>query len=135
MGADVCINRFEQDVESTILKETDDHGSDVFLEMAGAQKSISQGLKTLRSGGRVSLLGLPSKPISLEWTSDIVLKEAHINGIWGRRVWQTWEQMGELLKGGLDINPIITHRLKLEDFEKAIELASSGKAGKIIMTP
>lgn len=134
MGADVCINRFDQDVESVIMEETE-HGSDVFLDMAGAEAAIRQGLRTLRPGGRVTLLGLPPKPISLEWSGDVVLKEAHINGVWGRKVWGTWERMSNLLENGLDITPIITHELNIEDFEKAIELASSGKSGKIILSP
>lgn len=134
MGADVLINRFDEDVEKRITEEAP-QGADVFLDMAGAEKALQQGFRTLRRGGRATLLGLPSKPITLDWAKDVVLKEAHINGIWGRRVWDTWETMASLLKGGLDITPVITHKLKLEEFEKAIELSTSGKAGKIVMYP
>lgn len=134
MGADVLINRFDEDVEKRITEEAP-HGADVFLDMAGAEAALQQGFRTLRRGGRATLLGLPPKPVTLDWAKDVVLKEAHINGIWGRRVWETWETMASLLKGKLDITPVITHKLKLEEFEKAIKLSTSGKAGKIVMYP
>jgi len=38
-----------------------------------------------------------------------------------------------LLSGKLDIRPVITHVLGWDDFEKAVELQRSGKAGKIVL--
>ena len=136
MGADVIINRHEEDVIKRILEETDGIGSDVLLEMSGSPVAINQGLKSLRPGGRVTLLGLPKKEVKLDWSKDVVLKEARINGIWGRKLFDTWIIMSRLLASGrLDITPIITHKLRLEEYEKAIELAASGKAGKVVMFP
>jgi threonine 3-dehydrogenase len=136
MGADVLINRHEEDVIKRIMEETEGIGADVFLEMSGSPEAVNQGLKSLRRGGRVTLLGLPPEEVKLNWSSDVVLKEAHINGIWGRKMFDTWIITSRLLGSGrLDITPIITHKLKLKDYDKAIELAASRQAGKVVMFP
>jgi threonine 3-dehydrogenase len=136
MGADVIINRHSEDVVKRILEETNDLGADVFLEMSGSPIAIDQGLKSLRSEGTVVLLGLPPTDVTLNWSKDVVLKCAHIRGIWGRRIFQTWYVMSGLLHSGkLDITPIITHKFKLEEIDKAIEVMKSGQSGKVVLYP
>ena len=136
MGADVIINRHEDDVIKRILEETDGLGSDVLLEMSGSPVAIEQGFKSLRSGGNVVALGLPSGQVNLDWSNDIVLKLANIQGISGREMFSTWHTMSRILSSGkLDISPIITHKFKLEEIDKAMEAAKSREAGKIILYP
>ena len=88
----------------------------------------------MRSGGRASLLGIPSEPFELDVARDIIFKGALVQGITGRRIFETWYQMEALLAGGkLNLEPAITHRLKLSEFQKAMELLQSGEAIKVIM--
>ncbi len=135
MGADVTVNSGKEDSIKVIKDLTNGLGSDVFLEMSGAQAAITQGLKALRSGGRAVLLGLPSKDISVDWSSDIVLKLISMQAIYGRKV-ETWHQMAGLMKSKLvDVTPVITHRFKLEEFDKAFEAIKSGGAAKVVMFP
>jgi len=90
----------------------------------------------VRRGGRISLLGLTSKPISLNFSADIIFKGITIQGINGRRMYQTWFQMTALLKAGkLDLHPVITDRIGIRDFPKAMERLKTGEASKILVYP
>jgi threonine 3-dehydrogenase len=136
MGADIIINRREQDPLKELMDITDNQGADVVLEMAGTESSINQSLKAVRPGGRVALLGLPPEHVSIDWSKDVVLKDVDIKAIYGRKLWDTWNITSTLLHSKrLDITPIITHKFKLDEFEKAMEAAKSGSAGKVIMFP
>ena len=81
----------------------------------------------------MSLLGLPSKPIELNLAEDIIFKGTTVQGINGRRMYQTWYQMAALLKAGkLDLHPVITDRIAMKDFAKAMERLKTGEASKIL---
>jgi threonine 3-dehydrogenase len=56
-------------------------------------------------------------------------------GIYGRRIYDTWERTQALLRGGLDVSPIITHRLPLEEWSQAFDLIASRHAGKVVLLP
>jgi len=135
MGADRVFNVSKDDMVAEILRETDGLGVDVLLEMAGQASSINEGLRALRKGGWVSLLGLPSNPVEVDLNDGIIFKGAKVYGINGRRMFDTWYEMQALLRAGLDLTPLITHRFKFEDFQEAFELAVSGNSGKIILYP
>ncbi len=92
------------------------------------------GLRALRHGGWMSQLGLPARPVEIDLANEVIFPMAHVQGIFGRRIWETWEQMSRLLRRGLDITPVITHRLPLDRFAEAFSLLESGNAGKVILT-
>lgn len=133
MGADMVLNASAEDVPARIRHATGGRGADVVLEMSGHRSGLRDGLQALANGGWVSLLGLPSGPVEIDLANDVIFKEAHLAGVFGRRMWETWEQAAALLKMGLDITPVITHRFPLERFEEAFALLSSGEAGKVIL--
>lgn len=136
MGADEVINSREVDPVAEINRLTAGAGVDVVLEMSGNPHAIRQGFEMLRNGGRYSMLGVPSKPMELDIAKSIIFKGATVNGITGRRMYDTWYKSSALLKSGkLDISPIITHRFKLEEFEKGFELMNAGECGKVILIP
>lgn len=82
------------------------------------------------------MLGIPSRPIELDLANDVVFKGATVYGVTGRRVWETWYQTRALLgSGAVDVGPIITHRLPLEEFEKGMELMRTGQCGKVVLLP
>ncbi|MFH1424188.1 MAG: L-threonine 3-dehydrogenase [archaeon] len=136
MGADVCINRHDEDVEKRAKEETDGRGPDVVLEMSGAPAAIEQSLRVVAKTGRVVYLGLPSKPVTINWASDFVLKDLSLKGIYGRKLFDSWETTHELVGGGkIDLKPLVTHRYKLEEFEKGFEAMKTGDVGKVVFTP
>lgn len=136
MGADKTIDVSKTAMVDTVLGETGGLGVDVLLEMAGHPSAINDGLRVLRKGGWVSLLGITQdKKVAIDLNDGIIFKGARIYGINGRRMYDTWYKMQALLRAGLDLTPMITHRFKFEQFEQAFALASSGKSGKIILYP
>jgi threonine 3-dehydrogenase len=104
--------------------------------MSGSPQAMRDGLTALRGGGRLSYLGLPKESFDLDWNRLVIFKGATIHGIIGRRMYETWYQMDNLLGSGrLDIRPAITHVMAMEKFEEAIALLRSGKAGKVVLVP
>jgi threonine 3-dehydrogenase len=107
---------------------------DVVLEMSGHPAAIAQGFRSIRKNGRFSLLGIPAQPITTDLAKDIIFPGVTVQGINGRRMFETWYQMDALLVSGkVDLKPLITHHFKMEDFKAAFEVGLSGNAGKIIL--
>jgi threonine 3-dehydrogenase len=136
MGADRVIDTTGEDAVAVIKAETGGNGADVVLEMSGHPDGVRQAFKMLRAGGRISLLGIPSQPVTLDLADDIIFKGATVLGINGRRMWQTWYQGQALLRSKkVDLTPLITHTLPLAEIEKGMELLRAGEAAKIILYP
>ena len=136
MKADLALNPAKDDVKARILEATSGVGVDVVLEMSGHPDGIRTAFDVVRRGGRLSLLGLTSKPISLNFSEDIIFKGITIQGINGRRMYETWYQMTALLKAGkLDLHPVITDRLSMRDFDKGMARLTTGEASKILLYP
>ena len=135
MGATYAINPREVDPVQRILDITAGLGVDVVLEMSGHPGAIRQGFKSLRNGGRVSLLGLPSSMIELDLANDIIFKGATVLGISGRNIFDTWYRTRRILESDqLDLKKVITHTLPFERIHDAMEIMKSGDCGKIVMT-
>ncbi|HEX6505406.1 MAG TPA: L-threonine 3-dehydrogenase [Terriglobales bacterium] len=136
MKADLVLDPTKDDVRQIVAERTAGAGVDVVLEMAGHPSAIRTAFDIVRRGGRISLLGLTSKPISLNFSEDIIFKGITVQGINGRRMYQTWYQMTALLKAGkLELHPVITDRMAMADFSKGMERLTTGEASKILLYP
>ncbi len=136
MGADRLIHPFEEDPVALILDETQGRGVDVLLEMSGAEPALTQGLKALRSGGRVSLLGLFPGTVTVDLNELVILKGVTVYGITGRRMFDTWYKVTELVESGrVDLRPLITHRLPLDEAPQGMELLKNKEAVKVVLYP
>lgn len=136
LGADVVINPTREDVVARVLEETGDMGADVIGEFSGNKQAIEQAFKYLKAGGAISMLGLPSEKIELDFSNDIIHKGISIYGVTGRRIYDTWYQVKELVESGkLHLDKIITHELPLREINRAGEIMGSGNCGKIVLIP
>ncbi|UCG29466.1 MAG: L-threonine 3-dehydrogenase [candidate division WOR-3 bacterium] len=136
VGADVVLNPRKDKVVTRVLEETDGLGVDIVLEMSGNPRAISDAFSALRPGGRYSILGIPDKPMEIDIGKHIVFKYATVQGINGRLMFSTWHKTARFLSSGrLDLEPIITHRLRLDEYEKGMELMKQGNCGKILLYP
>jgi threonine 3-dehydrogenase len=136
MGATLVIDSSQTDPAAEVLSRTEGVGVDVVLEMSGNPTAIRQGFRMLRRGGRISLLGIPSKNMELDLANDVIFKGATVQGINGRRMFDTWYKMQALLKSGaLKLDPLITDRMPMTEFERGIHLLLSGDASKILLYP
>lgn len=134
MGADLALDA-RTNVVSRLRAETDGNGVDIVLEMSGQSSALHQGLEAVTNGGRVSLLGTHTVPATIDLSKEVIFKGLRIYGITGRQLWDTWYRTTALLEEGLDLSPIITHRLPLADYEQAFEVVASGHAGKVVLLP
>lgn len=136
MGATTVVNSMNEDPLEVVAKLTNGNGVDVVCEMSGHPIAMNQGFKMVTNGGRVSILSLPVKPVEIDVTNDIVFKGITVQGITGRRMYETWQQVSGLLSSGqVDVKPMITHHMALEDFEKGFNLMIEGKCGKVVLHP
>lgn len=118
-----------------VRNATGGKGADVVLEMSGNAGAIKTCLKAARNGGRVSLLGIPSEPVEIDLANDVVFKALRVDGVTGRKMWDTWYKTSALVGGILDLSPLITHQMDMEDFATGFELMKEGKCGKVVMYP
>ena len=103
------------------------------MELTGSQAAVKNATGALRRGGDLVFVGLFSGPVEIDVTNDIIYKEANVYGITGRIMWDTWwTAQSILLSGKVDPSPVITHQFGLEDYDQALQLAESGKTGKIV---
>ncbi|MBO9522824.1 MAG: L-threonine 3-dehydrogenase [Nocardioidaceae bacterium] len=133
LGADHALPGDDPEWPEQARHLTGGDGPDVLLEMSGNPTAISQGLSSLRRGGTAALLGVPTKPVELDLLNDVVFKGATIRGVFGRRMYETWHQVENMLVGGrLNLDSVISHRIPIRDYERAFALMSSDQAMKIV---
>jgi threonine 3-dehydrogenase len=135
MGADLALDAVAPDTEQRIAEATSGDGVEVVLEMSGAPAALDQALRVITRGGSISLLGIFGEPPRVDLSELVIMKGIRLHGIFGRRIYDTWERTQSLLRGGLDVTPIITHRLALEEWEQAFDLIGSRHAGKVVLLP
>lgn len=134
LGAVEAYDARDPDWIKDIKKQTRGDGPDVLLEMSGAASAFEQGFKAIRNGATAALLGVLSRPITFDFNDLVIFKGVKIHGIYGRRMFQTWYQMEELLLSGrLELDDVITHEFPLEQFEKAFATMISGDGIKVVM--
>ena len=131
MGAHDAVT--PQDAEQAVRAATGGLGVDVVLEMSGVPAAIHQAFGLVRVGGRVQMLGIPAKPMDVNFATEIIFKGITVYGVVGRRMYDTWIQMTQFLRSGqFDPSPVITHRFPLEQFDDAIAAIKGGSAGKVV---
>jgi threonine 3-dehydrogenase len=89
-------------------------------------------LEKMNHGGKIAMLGIPPKSVAIDW-NNVIFKGLTIKGIYGREMFETWYKMVSLLQSGLDLSPIITHSMPVDDFQSGFEIMGSGKSGKVIL--
>jgi threonine 3-dehydrogenase len=132
LGADLEINPLERSLADAMSELGMVEGFDVGLEMSGNPAALHDMISTMDNGGKIALLGIPPKQAPIDW-NDIVFKGLTLQGIYGRKMFETWYKMLAMLQTGLDVAPIITHRFAAVDYEAAFDVVRSGNCGKVIL--
>ncbi len=143
-GADVCfdvnqpVHELYRDVRR---REKEAQGVDVVLEMSGSPSAYRDAFELVRNGGTVVLLGIPREPVLFDFAHSVVWKGVTIKGVFGRRLFGTWETMLKLLRSdrmGLKekLTWLVAPRAyRLSEYEEAFQTLLSGQAMKLIFTP
>ena len=132
VGVDLVLSPTDGDIAATLEKEAPG-GVDATLEMSGHPSSLALAIEATRHGGRLSLLGVYGNALQTIDVNAAIFKGLRIQGIVGRRLWETWDQMHELLLSQkLNLAPVVTHQMHYTEFQKAMELMKKGQAGKVV---
>ena len=132
MHVDVALNIKQMSIKDVQKKLGMKEGFDVAMEMSGSADALHDMLENMAHGGRIAILGIPSKEISIDWRK-VIFNMLTIKGIYGRLMYESWYKMTVLLQSGLDIGPVITHRFSYRDFQEAFQIMRSGNSGKVIL--
>ncbi len=132
LGATRIVNVARENLTDVMREIGMVEGFDVGLEVSGNAKAFRSMLDTMNHGGSIALLGIFPEEVAIDW-STVVFKGLFVKGIYGREMFDTWYKMSAMLKSGLNIAPVITHRFKAEDFEQGFQILNAGKSGKVIL--
>lgn len=132
MGASMTVNPSMGEKISDSLKYLGVAGFDVGLEMSGASRAINEMIENMYNGSNIALLGILPDDTAVAW-DKIIFKALTLKGIYGREMFETWHKMEQMLITGLDISPIITHRMNVDDFQTGFDIMEEGNCGKVIL--
>ncbi|HKY06319.1 MAG TPA: zinc-binding dehydrogenase, partial [Blastocatellia bacterium] len=148
LGADLCFDTNEraapEQKDELFRRVRDEHGGgiDVVLEMSGAESAYNDAGAMVKNGGQILLLGIPARPLrSFDFGKYAVWKGVTIRGIFGRRMFETWYAMLDLLATettGLKakIDKIITREtVPLSNFEQGFDKVRTHEAVKLLLVP
>jgi threonine 3-dehydrogenase len=132
LGATRAVNVAKESLEDVMKELKMVEGFDVGLEMSGNKQAFNSMLKNINNAGKIALLGFLPKDTTIDWNS-IILKGLLVKGIYGREMFETWYKMIAMLQSGLNIDPVITHHFKIDDYQEAFKVMASGTSGKVIL--
>lgn len=133
MGATRAVDVSKEKLTDVMAELGMKEGFDVGLEMSGIESAFQQMINNMMNGGKIALLGIPAGgKMDIDW-NQVIFKGLIIKGIYGREMYETWYKMTAMIQSGLDISPVITHRLKIDDYIDGFEAMKSGQCGKVIL--
>lgn len=132
LGATRLVNIREESLTDVQRELGMVEGFDVGLEMSGNPSAFNDMIANMNHGGKISLLGIPSDQPHIDW-NRVIFSMLTVKGIYGREMYDTWYKMSMMVETGLDLSPVITHRLHFSEFEKGFEAMLSGQAGKVVL--
>ena len=130
MGATRTVNVARENLRD-ILSELHIDGFDVGLEMSGHPGAFEDMLHCMYHGGRVALLGILPKGAGVDW-DQVIFKGLQVHGIYGRRMYETWYKMTQMVLTGFPLHKVLTHQIAIDDYERGFELMAAGECGKVV---
>ncbi len=132
VGIDHVVDASSEDLNAVMAKIGMTEGFDVGLEMSGAPPAFRSMIDAMNNGGKIAILGIAPDGFGIDW-NKVIFKMLTLKGIYGREMFETWYKMIAFVQGGLDLSPIITHRIGIDQFRDGFEAMRSGNSGKVVM--
>lgn len=130
MGATRTINVRNEPL-TDVLKTLNIDGFDVAMEMSGNPQAFNDMLTCMYHGGKVALLGILPKGTGVDW-DQVIFKGLEMHGIYGRRMYETWYKMTQMLLTGFPLHKVLTHQIPIDDFQTGFDLMAAGQCGKVV---
>ena len=132
MGATRVVNVSKSSLKD-VMADLHMEGFDVGLEMSGNPTAFNDMLDCMYHGGKIALLGILPRGTGIDW-DKVIFKGLTLQGIYGRRMYETWYKMTQLVLSGFPLGKVLSHQLPIDDFQKGFELMESGKSGKVVLS-
>ncbi|HQZ79049.1 MAG TPA: L-threonine 3-dehydrogenase [Steroidobacteraceae bacterium] len=132
LGASRIVNVARDPLDGAMQSLGMAEGFDIGMEMSGNPAAFRDMLRTMHHGGSIAMLGIMPEGTGIDW-DQVIFKGLMLKGVYGREMFETWYKMASMLQSGLDIRPIITHRLPIADYRTGFEIMGSGQSGKVIL--
>ena len=132
LGVTRAVNVTRESIEDVQQELGMSEGFDVGLEMSGNEKGFASLVDNMCHGGKIAILGLPAGGMSIDW-HKVIFNMLTLKGVYGREIFETWYKMSVFIESGLDLTPIITHRMHYTEFEKGFAAMLSGEACKVVL--
>ncbi len=132
MGATRVVNVAKENLDEIMDELGMTEGFDIGLEMSGVPSAFSAMLETMNHGGKIAMLGIMPNGAGIDW-DKVIFKGLELKGIYGRRMFETWYKMGALLQSGLNLDPMITHKFPIDQFQEGFDIMRSGQSGKVVL--
>lgn len=133
LGIDHVVDASTQNLADVMKDIGMTEGFDVGLEMSGAAPAFRDMIDKMNNGGKIAILGIAPTGFEIDW-NKVIFKMLNLKGIYGREMFETWYKMIAFVQGGLDLAPIITHRLPIDDFQSGFDAMRSGSSGKVVLS-
>jgi len=132
MGVSQTVNVTHDALEQVMSDLKMSNGFDIGLELSGNPQAFNSMINNMYHGGKIAILGFLPPTTEISW-DQVIFKGLHLKGVYGREVFETWYKMTQMLRSGLDISPVITHRFPMQEYKKAFDVVRSGACGKVIL--
>jgi threonine 3-dehydrogenase len=130
MGASRTVDVRNESI-ADVVKELRIDGFDIGLEMSGNPGAFNDLLHHMYHGGKVALLGLLPEGTGCDW-DQIIFKGLELHGIYGRRMYETWYKMTQMVLTGFPLHRVLTHHIPISEYERGFDLMRTGLCGKVV---
>ncbi|MFK7830757.1 MAG: L-threonine 3-dehydrogenase [Congregibacter sp.] len=132
LGATRTLNVTRESLDDVVAELGMKEGFDVGLEMSGNTQALNQQIQHMSHGGKIAMLGIPRNDTAIDW-GRVIFNMLTLKGIYGREMYETWYKMSVMIQSGLNIAPVITHRMSYQDFDSGFQAMNAGAASKVIL--
>ena len=119
MGADVVIDPLKEDFVGRVLAETSGQGANLYLEATGLPTQVYPGIEECIWRGRAinaTVVVVARAEAKIPVTGEVLqVRRAKIVGAQGHSGHGTFPRVISLMAGGMDMTPIITKQIALDD--------------------
>ena len=132
LGATRTVNVGRDSIETALCDLEMSNGFDIGMEMSGNPTALRDMLASMYHGGRVTLLGFLPPSTQINW-DEVIFKGLVLKGIYGRELFESWYKLTQMIRSGLDVSAVVTHRFPAEDFDEAFRVLQTGQCGKVVL--
>jgi threonine 3-dehydrogenase len=114
MGATHLVNVAKESLDEAMRAQEIHEGFDIGLEMSGNPGAFNDMLHHMYHGGHVALLGILPSDTRIDW-DQVIFKGLTV-----------------MIMGGLDLSPVLTHHIPIEEFQGGFDVMHEGACGKVV---